>query len=265
VLGGFSLLTAGLSALTVIPRVANGYLSWTVLAVSLIVVAFLGALVAVGVTYSETYKSEKKWWRDTVKIPIALAATLLMGGIAIMLVISLLVLGRSEVPRLTLSIAPYGDNAKGDPTTTATVKLKIEADAMNPGGYLVANIVALDTIVEGGQFQVGQRIYRSLVGSDSAGHVMSEIETQIPIDRYSIVVAEVFPGPVQSAGAGGAQFTWSSEFAMVSTTVCTDIEAPQPRACVYARVPGSVIKFTAPSQSLPPTPIPAIVRPRTGG
>jgi hypothetical protein len=191
ILGGFSLLTAGLGALTVVPRIANGYLTWTVIAVAFIIVSFLAAMIAVGVSYHQAYMTDTKWWRDWVKVPIALAAVSLLTGIAIVLVISLLVLGRSEVPRLTLSLAQE-NGADGKPTDTDTMKLKFEADSMDPGGFMVVNVIGLKQVEEGANRQHGDRLYLSVVGADSAGRIVSEVDTEIP-RAYEIVVVEVFP------------------------------------------------------------------------
>jgi hypothetical protein len=237
ILGGFSLLTAGLGALTVVPRIANGYLAWTVVAVALIMVAFLAAMIAVGVSYQQAYLTDTKWWRDWVKVPIALAAVSLLTGIAIVLVISLFVLGRSEVPRLTLSLAQE-NGADGKPTNTDAMKLKFEADSMNPGGFMVVNVIGLKQIEEGADSQHGDRLYLSVVGADSAGRIVSEVNTEIPKD-YDVVVVEVFPGPIDRTKTDpltGKDLTWAAD-QKPSTTMCADISNRDPRACVYARVP----------------------------
>ncbi|OSC40324.1 hypothetical protein [Mycobacterium decipiens] len=233
ILGGFSLLAAGLGALTVIPRIANTYLLWTIIAVIFMVLAFVGALMAVGLVYHRKHgDAGEEWYRDAAKVFIAFGGVFLLTGISIVLISGVLVLARTEVPRLALSIAP-NQRQDGNAAESATVKVKIEADAMDPGGFLVVDLMAIPVVKKGQEYQFGDRVYLSAVGSDSTGHVSSEIQIEIPSSKYSMIVAEVYPGPMKR---DGTNVNWAGEM-YASTQMCADITTPVPRACAYAQVP----------------------------
>jgi hypothetical protein len=126
---------------------------------------------------------------------------------------------KEDVPRLTLSDHDM-----------ASVKAKFEADGLDPGQSLIVDLIVVKrgtAIPVGvGQLTPGHRFYRAAIGSDSTGKVTSEIETDIKRGDYEIVVAEVWPGPLDVQ-------TSAPNNQAASTAMCGNVsrDKKDPRSC----------------------------------
>jgi hypothetical protein len=128
-----------------------------------------------------------------------------------------------DIPRLTLSVSSDPDHVE-----LATVKVKFEADGLDPGAFLVADLIALQ---RGDSDNFGDRIYRAAVGADSSGRVTSDIETDIHRKDYRLIVAQVWPGPLPPPNR-------IANNAPALTSLCGDIyENDDPRSCAWSEVP----------------------------
>jgi hypothetical protein len=151
-------------------------------------------------------------------------------GTAIIAGSYIVTLSTDDVPRLTLSVT-------GIDRDVATVKVKFEADGLDPGQSVVVNLIAVKrtTNVRVGVDQVtpGRRFYRATIGSDSTGKVSSDIETAIRREEYQIVVAEVWTAPLkEDKTAPNNQEAGTALCGNVGKNGTTD-----PRSCAYALVP----------------------------
>ena len=139
-------------------------------------------------------------------------------------------LSTHDAPRLTLSIA---DASRPE---LATVNVKFEADELNPGTFVMVDVIALprNISIPVGKDKVvpnGHRIYRAAIGSNAKGQVTSEIQTTVHRQDFGIVVAQVWPGPLNATSS-------SPNNQIAGTSLCNDIESGEFRSCAYAEVPG---------------------------
>jgi hypothetical protein len=113
------------------------------------------------------------------------------------------------------------------------VKLKFDADGLNPGQFIVVDLIPLPVgaAPDGrGATATGRRIYRGAIGSDGKGQVTSEVQTFVSRDKVGIVVAEVWPGPL-------TEDTSAPNDQIADTKMCGDIQVREIRSCAYADVP----------------------------
>jgi hypothetical protein len=252
ILGGFSLVSAGVGALTLAPRVVGAFQDEVIIALGLMLGAFLLAVVAGWinlVTSQGALRSflgrSSRWWHWFMYGCLAAGFLLMVASIAIILIFESFVLGRAPVARLTVSVIE-NQKQNGDPLPSDTVKLRFEADGLSPSTFLVVDVLALPVtdLNQKVSDQRGDKIYRSLIGSDSVGRVGSDIQTEIPRSKYAIVVAEVYPGNKQKPPKEIP--VWDEEL-FGTTHLCGDIGPQDPRACAWAQVPGA---------QLPPSRVP---------
>jgi hypothetical protein len=222
---------AGIVALVgLAPRVASAYPGWLRVAIVLVLIGVVCGAISVicylvGVGRSPA-GGNNNW-------PVGFVAggmAFIVGGTAILAIAYQQTLSTHDVPRLTLSVSGAAE------PQFATVKVKFEADELNPGQFIVVDMIALarDTVAKMpagvGQLVPGHRFYRAAIGADSAGKVTSEVETSIRRADYGLVVAEVWPGPLNTA-------TLAPNNQQASTRLCSDIVKSEVRSCAYAEVP----------------------------
>jgi hypothetical protein len=241
VLGGFSLLAASVGALSLVPRVVGAYQDPVLVALSLMLVAFVLAGAGGGLSLyvrrvqpgKFLFGASPRWWERLAWACLGLGCVSVIVSIGIVLTLEAFVLGRAPVARLAISVAEAQASGSGHPP--ATVKLTYRADGLNPNTFIVVDILGIPVTAlnERVSDARGERIYRALVGSDGTGRAEVDIETQIPPSRYTIVVAEAFPDKDQQPRTDR---TFDDE-AFGYTHLCGDIGPGNPRACVWSRVP----------------------------
>jgi hypothetical protein len=231
ILGGFSLVSAGLAALTVAPRLIGTYTIPVIVALVLMVIAFLLAAIAGFLNLvTAQWETKPKALRPTILGLIAVGLVCMLSSLATVLIAGSFLLAKPEVPRLALNVV-QNQGPDGQRSSAATVKVKFEADALDAGQSLVLDVLALynyDPMLP------GERIYRAIIGSDATGKVVSEIETEIFSSSYSLVVAEVYP--VSPAELDKDPASWGDEL-QGYTRLCSNIEPSAARSCAFARVP----------------------------
>jgi hypothetical protein len=268
ILGGFTLVSGGIGALTLAPRVVGTY----ELPVIGVLIGIIGAFILAGNAARLSLTKSSHPSATSIHWSIVIGFLLLIASVGTMLWLVCLTLGKGEVPRLALTVV---ENRKpnGELEPADTVKLKYEADGLHPAQPVVVNIMALphvndDQFVHSVQ---ADRIYSATIGSDATGKVVSEIETEIDITRYAVVVAEVYPLPENQALCDRQKCTatdprvpddvctahpdkctpkttWADE-KNTHTFLCGDIVADSKRSCAWAIVPGDGPEA---SQSPPP-------------
>jgi hypothetical protein len=230
ILGGFALVTAGLGTLTIAPRLAGTYENQVMIALGLMVAAFLAAAVAglINLAVARGQNSSRKVQVTIVAI-LAAGVVSLLASLGIMLVSETAVLAKPEVPRLALSVIG-NQKPNGDRSATDTVKIKFEADGLDPGQYLTIDVLALPAA---DPHRKGDRIYHASIGSDSTGKLLSDIQTEIDRTSYKLIIAEVFPvGP-----SDWLHHSTNSYDLTGYTQFCTDLRPNDSRSCAWAQVP----------------------------
>ena len=227
ILSGATVAAAVVTLVGLAPRLAGAYPGWLQAAIILVLAGFVCGCVAVvlqllGVTSGAL-------GRHFAVGSVAAGMAFVVAGTAVLALSYQATLSKEDVPRLTLSVT-------GNDDEMATVKAKFEADGLDPGQSLIVDLIAVKrgtAIPVGvGQLTPGHRFYRAAIGSDSSGKVTSEIETDIKRADFEIVVAEVWPGPLNvESSAPNNQ--------VASTAMCGNVgtKNKDPRSCAYAEVP----------------------------
>ncbi len=260
ILGGFTLVSGGIGALTLAPRVVGTYQVPVMLAVLVMIFAFglAGFAAWLSLVISSGPHRLVRWIHHS----IFWGLTFLILSIGTILILACLTLGKGEFPRLSLTVVE-NQKPNGELEPADTVKLKYEADGLHPAQPVVVNIMALPQINDGQIIDSVQadKIYSATIGSDSTGNVVSEIQTEVDRGKYAVVVAEVYPlpenqphrcdkqnctptDPTDSRGECTAhpdkctpETTWADE-KKSHTFLCGDIVANSKRSCAWAMVPG---------------------------
>jgi hypothetical protein len=232
ILGGASVATVVVTLVGLAPRLAGTYPLWVQVAIGCILTGLVcGCAAVIFQLIGARTTPPRSQGRAIVSVAIGMA--FVVAGTGVLAVSYSVTLSKEDVPRVALSVA--GDEAM------ATIKVKFEADGLDPGQSLIVDIIAVDrkTPVPSGVSQMvpGHRIYRAAIGSDSTGKVTSEIETVIQRADYKIVVAEVWPGPLDvDSSAPNNQ--------SADTKMCGNVGIPEKgkdkkaiRSCAYAAVP----------------------------
>jgi uncharacterized membrane protein YidH (DUF202 family) len=227
ILGGSSLPTAVLALVGFAPRLIAAHPLAMEISILLIIFGLFCASIA-GVSYLAKDQTRESRFRR--RIPI-IGISLGMGSTIVATAVLALsytgTLNIKDLPRLALTVSTA--NAE-----FATVKLKVDADAQQPGGFFVVDVIAVPQSaklpVGKDQLVPGHRVYHASIGSDSNGQISSEIETQLRRSQYRLVVAQTYPGPlnVDNSAPNNAE---------ASTSLCADVELRIPRSCVYADIP----------------------------
>jgi hypothetical protein len=230
ILSGSSAAAAIVALIGLAPRVASAYPAWLRVAIVLILIGFMCGAIAVMfylIGVSRSPATRNNGWALAF---IAAGMACVVGGTAVLAIAYQQTLSTHDVPRLTLSVSSAGE------PQFATVKVKFEADELNPGQFIVVDMIAVarDTVAKMpagvGQVVPGHRFYRAAIGSDSTGKVTSEVDTNIRRGDYGLVVAEVWPGPLNAD-------TLAPNNQQASTRLCSDIVKSEVRSCAYAEVP----------------------------
>jgi hypothetical protein len=243
ILSGSSVAAAMVTLVGLAPRLAGAYPKTLVAAIILIVLGLVCGCAAAIVHLVGANRGTAAAQGDTpgqagsafgshrgIAIgSIAMGMVLILLGTAVIAVTYALTLSTRDVPRLTLSVAD------AEQPGLATVKVKFEADGLNPGQFIVVDLIALhrDTVIPVGVEQIvpdGHRIYRAAIGSDSKGQVTSEIQTNVHRKDFGIVVAQVWPGPLDTNSL-------ASNNLRAGTSLCGDIIKKESRSCAYAEIP----------------------------
>jgi len=194
ILGGFTLVSGGIGALTLAPRVVGTYQVPVMLAVLVMIFAFglAGFAAWLSLVISSGPHRLARWIHHS----IFWGLTFLILSIGTILILACLTLGKGEFPRLSLTVVE-NQKPNGELEPADTVKLKYEADGLHPAQPVVVNIMALPQINDGQIIDSVQadKIYSATIGSDSTGKVVSEIQTEVDRGKYAVVVAEVYPLP----------------------------------------------------------------------
>jgi hypothetical protein len=237
ILSGASVAAALVSLVGLAPRVAGAYPGWLRFAIILIVVGFILGAIAVIINLFGLQREASGSNRLITPAITSTAAGMIfvIAGAAVIAFAYQETLSVHDVPRLTLSVA---DAAQSD---LATVKVKFEADELNPGQFTVVDIVVVDRDTAANipkhpqPYVSGRRVYRSAIGADSTGKIISEVDTDVHRKDSGIVVAEVWPGPLRDAQGGS---TLASNDQDATTQLCSDItNTGTMRSCAYAIVP----------------------------
>lgn len=245
VLGGSSVAIGMLTLVGLAPRLAGAYPWPLFIAIMFIVLglvfgctAAILQLLAANRTHGPTESdsttpavASSNRHRSLAIGSVALGMASILIGTAVLAVAYALTLNTDDVPRLSLSVSG------ADQPDLATVKVKFEADDLNPGQFIVVDLIALPRVPPGvkipasrGARVPGRRIYRGAIGSDSKGQVTSEIQTNIHREDVGIVVAEVWPGPLNTDSS-------TPNNLHADTQMCGDIQRKEIRSCAYAEVP----------------------------
>jgi hypothetical protein len=229
ILGGATIAAPVVTLVGLAPRLAGAYPTWLTIAIVLILLGLVGGCTAIVLQLASAGRTNPKPSRGGItSVAIGMACVVL--GTAVIAVSYIVTLSTDDVPRLTLSVT-------GIDRDMATVKVKFEADGLNPGQSVVVNHIAVqrNTTIRVGVDQVtpGHRFYRATIGSDSTGKVSSDIETAIRREDYQIVVAEVWPVPLEvDKTAPNNQ--------EASTALCGNVgknDKRDPRSCAYTLIP----------------------------
>jgi hypothetical protein len=278
ILGGFTLVSGGIGALTLAPRVVGTYKWPVIIAVGVMIAAFIfaGNAARMSLAKSDHPSATKIHWH------VVIGFILLMASVGVLLILVCLTLGKGEFPRLALTVVE-NQKPNGELEPADTVKLKYEADGLHPAQPVVVNIMALPQVNDGQEIHSveADRIYSATIGSDGTGKVVSEIETEIDRGKYAVVVAEVYPLPEkQSQGCDNElnctptnptdsvdecpvhpdkclpRTKWADE-KDAHTFLCGDIVADSKRSCAWAIVPGDGPEVSPGPLSSPTAPSPA--------
>ncbi|WP_068179298.1 hypothetical protein [Mycobacterium sp. UM_CSW] len=239
ILGGSSVPAAVLALVGLAPRLSAAYPGWVQAAIFLILGALLFGSIA-GVVYLATEGRRESWLGRHIPLAfVALGLTSTILATAVLAVSYNVLLDIPDVPRLALTITAT------DPDV-ATAKVKFEADNLRPGNFIVVDVIAVgvDTPAPAGECHPasqpdgglvcpvvpGHRVYRAAIGSDANGQIDSEIQTQLSRSKYRLVVAQVYPGPLQNDNK-------KPNDAEATTSFCADIVTRTPRSCAYVEVP----------------------------
>jgi hypothetical protein len=227
ILGGASLPTAVVTLVGLAPRLSAAYPGWVQVAIGLIVAGLFFGSIA-GIAYlSTTSRRVSKLKRRIPIICVALGLVATILATAVLALSYQVALSIPDVPRLALTITPTN-------TELTTVKVKFDADGLQPGNFLVVDVVAVARATElpigTNQTAPGHRVYRAAIGSDPSGQINSEIQTQLSRATYRLVVAQVYPGPlgVDNSAPNNPD---------AGTSLCGDIKSRTSRSCAYAEIP----------------------------
>lgn len=229
ILGGATVAATVVTLVGLAPRVAGAYPGWLTVAISLILIGLVCGCTAIVLELIRAGGTSSKLSRFGIG-SVAAGMVCILAGTGVIAVCYIATLSTDDVPRLTLSVT-------GIDRDMATVKVKFEADGLNPGQSVVVNLIAVEraTNIRVGVDQVtpGHRFYRATIGSDSTGKVSSDIETGIRREEYQIVVAEVWPVPLEEDKT-------APNNQEASTALCGNVgknDKTDPRSCAYALVP----------------------------
>jgi hypothetical protein len=238
ILGGSSLPAAVLTLVGVAPRLIAAHPFAMAVSIFLII-AGLGCATIAGIAYlAGDQRRESRLRRQVPLVFVGLGLVATIAATAVLAVSYENTLDIKDRPRLALTITPTSPEL-------ATVKVKFDADAQQPGGFDVVDVIAVgrNTRLPVGECHsgptpvhglicptaAGHRVYQAAVGSDSNGQIDSEFQTELSRSDYRLVVVETYPGPFPPDSAPG-----DSE---APTTLCADVQLRVPRACAYVEVP----------------------------
>ncbi|MGU3432615.1 hypothetical protein ACNHUS_06315 [Actinomycetes bacterium M1A6_2h] len=146
---------------------------------------------------------------------------LLATGVGILIYLQATTSAKQDVPTIALSVKSVDSEAN-----TVTISTGFVGSGLEPGQFLVLDILGLPSE----DSNTGERIYRSVLGSDQLGNGATTIETVINQGSYALVVAEVFPGPIPNRDGSEDELVGQSQ-------LCSDIQGKTARSCAYVRIP----------------------------
>jgi hypothetical protein len=239
ILGGASVPAALVTLVGLAPRLSAAYPGWVQVAIGFLVAGLgFGSIAGIAYLGGERRRASRLGRRVPLAgVTLGLACTIL--ATAILAVSYSILLHIPDVPRLALTITAT------DPEL-ATAKVKFDADNLRPGNFIVVDVIAVQqepAAALGGCTPAhppreglvcpvvpGHRVYRAAIGSDANGQIDSEVQTQLNRNQYRLVVAQVYPGPLQGDNN-------EPNNSQATTSLCADIVTRTPRSCAYVEVP----------------------------